>query len=122
MGAKFVNKKKYYGALATIGIVGGISVLAVVVLKKPKLKIVRIDETQENGKVVSKKYEIQLGLRKLEIVSNPNERDNIKINLPLYVYEFNTTDKLDSDGIPSVELKIKNRASGKTETKKLDAL
>ena len=39
MCAKILKKKKYYGSLLTIGIVGGVSVLAFFLLKKHKVKV-----------------------------------------------------------------------------------
>ena len=56
MSAKLVKKKKSYTALVTIGVVGGISVLAFFLTKKHKVKINDIIEEKEGDKVVSKTY------------------------------------------------------------------
>lgn len=122
MSAKIVNKKKYYTALATIGVVGGISVLAFVVLKKPKLKLSDIEPIKEGDKVVSKKYNIKLGLRNIEIISKENEVDELVVNVPLYIYTFKTIEEKDSDGLPKVQVTIKSRINSTEEKQILDAI
>jgi len=120
--ANIINRKKYYGTLATIGIIGGISVLAFVILKKPKLKVNSIDEVMDEDKLVSKKYNIKLGLRDLQIESTPFNNDEIKINLPLYAYTLRTVNILDEDGFQKIEVLIKNRANSKEEKYFLNVL
>jgi hypothetical protein len=120
--ANIVNRNKYYGTLATIGVVGGISVLAFVLLKKPKLKVTSIDEIRDGDKLISKKYNIKLGLRDLQMESTPFNTDEIKLNLPLFTYTFKTVNVLDEDGFQKIEVLIKNRVNSKEKKYFLNAL
>jgi hypothetical protein len=115
MSAKIVKKKKTYTALATIGIVGGISVLAFFLIKKHRIKINSIIEDKVGDKVNSKKYLMNVGLRYVELNSSNEEKDNFVLNEPIYIYTFSTIDKKDKDGLPKVEVTIKNRFNKKEE-------
>lgn len=115
MSAKIVKKKKTYTALATIGIVGGISVLAFFLIKKHRIKINSIIEDKIGDKVNSKKYLMNVGLRYVELNSSNEEKDNFVLNEPIYIYTFSTIDEKDKDGLPKVEVTIKNRFNKKEE-------
>lgn len=115
MSAKIVKKKKSYTALATIGIVGGITVLAFFLIKKHRIKINSIIEDKVGDKVNSKKYLMNVGLRYVELTSSLDEKDNFVLNEPIYVYTFSTIDEKDKDGLPKVEVSIKNRFNKKEE-------
>jgi hypothetical protein len=115
MSAKIVNKKKSYTALITIGVIGGISVVAFLLAKKHKIKINSINENKEGDNIVSKTYIISVGLRYVEINSKPNERDIFVLNEPIFIYTFNTIEEKDKNGIPKVEVTIKNRFTKKEE-------
>ncbi len=116
------NKKKYYGTLATIGVVGGVTVLAYVVLKKPKLVLKSIDENFDGDKLTSKTYNVKLGFRDLKIESTPFNSDEIDVKSPLYTYNFKTVRVLDESGFQRIEVTIKNRLNSKEEKMFLDAL
>jgi hypothetical protein len=115
MSAKIVNRKKSYTALITIVVIGGISVVAFLLAKKHKIKINSINENKEGDNIVSKTYIISVGLRYVEINSNPNERDTFVLNEPIFIYTFNTIEEKDKNGIPKVEITIKNRFTKKEE-------
>lgn len=115
MSAKLVKKKKTYTALATIGIIGGISVLAFFLVKKHKIKLNSIIEDKVGDKVLSKKYLMSVGLRYIELTSKPDEQDNFVLNEPVYIYTFNTIEEKDKDGLPKVEVTIKNRFNKKED-------
>lgn len=115
MSVKIVKKGKSYTALATIGIVGGISVLAYFLVKKHKIKINSIIEDKVGDKVVSKKYLMNVGLRYIEITSKSDEQDNFVLNEPVFIYTFKTIEEKDKDGLPKVEVIIKNRFNKKEE-------
>ena len=115
MSAKIVKKKKTYTALATIGIVGGISVLALFLIKKHRIKINSIIEDKVGDKINSKKYLMNVGLRYVELSSSNEEKDNFVLNEPIYIYTFSTIDEKDKDGLPKVEVTIKNRFNKKEE-------
>lgn len=115
MSAKIVKKKKSYTTLATIGIVGGITVLAFFLIKKHRIKINSIIEDKVGDKVNSKKYLMNVGLRYVELTSSLDEKDNFVLNEPIYVYTFSTIDEKDKDGLPKVEVSIKNRFNKKEE-------
>lgn len=115
MSAKIVNRKKSYTALITIGVIGGISVVAFLLAKKHKIKINSINENKEGDNILSKTYIISVGLKYVEINSEPNERDTFVLNEPIFIYTFNTIEEKDKNGIPKVEVKIKNRFTKKEE-------
>jgi hypothetical protein len=115
MSAKIVKKKKSYTALATIGIVGGISVLAFFLIKKHRIKVNSIIEDKVGDKVNSKKYLMNVGLRYVELTSSLEEKDNFVLNEPIFIYTFSTIDEKDKDGLPKVEVSIKNRFNKKEE-------
>jgi hypothetical protein len=115
MSAKIVNRKKSYTALITIGVIGGISVVAFLLAKKHKIKINSINENKEGDNILSKTYIISVGLRYVEINSKPNERDTFVLNEPIFIYTFNTIEEKDKNGIPKVEVTIKNRFTKKEE-------
>lgn len=112
-----INKKKYYGSLATIAVVGGVSVLIFFLVKKPKLRLVSVDKLYDNDEIVSKKYNIRLGLRDIELelkkLDSNKQNDEIKINLPLYTYHFKASEIIDEDGFNKVDVHIKNKVNGK---------
>ena len=117
MCAKILKKKKYYGSLLTIGIVGGVSVLAFFLLKKHKVKVKDIIIEKEDDKIISKKYIISVGLKTIEVISKPNEFDEIDLKSPLFNYTFKTLvenqDK--NDGFPQIEVIIKSRLNNNEE-------
>ena len=115
MGAKLVKKRKSYTALATIGIIGGVSVLAFFLVKKHKIKINSILEDKEGDKILSKKYLMNVGLRYVEITSKADEKDNFILKEPVYTYTFDTIEEKDKDGLPKIEVTIKNRFNKKEE-------
>lgn len=115
MSAKIVNRKKSYTALITIGVIGGISVVAFLLAKKHKIKINSINENKEGDNILSKTYIISVGLKYVEINSEPNERDTFVLNEPIFIYTFNTIEEKDKNGIPKVEVTIKNRFTKKEE-------
>ena len=115
MSAKIVNRKKSYTALITIGVIGGISVVAFLLAKKHKIKINSINENKKCDNILSKTYIISVGLRYVEINSKPNERDTFVLNEPVFIYTFNTIEQKDKNGIPKVEVTIKNRFTKKEE-------
>lgn len=113
MSAKLVKKKKSYTALVTIGVVGGVSVLAFLLTKKHKVKINDIIEEKEGDKVVSKTYLLSVGLRYVEIKSTPDKYDEMVLNEPLFIYTFKNSEEKDKDGLPKVEVVVKNRFTKK---------
>lgn len=113
MSAKIVKKKKSFTAIATIGIVGGISVLAFFLTKKHKVKINDIIEEKEGEKILSKTYLLSVGLRYVEIKSSLTEQDTFILNEPIYIYNFKNSSEKDKDGLPKVEVTIKNRFNKK---------
>lgn len=121
MSAKVVKKKKYYGSLITVGVVGGISVLAYFLVKKHKIKIKEIVEEKDGDKIIGKTYLISLGFRSIVILSKPDETDEYVQKEPIFNYTFKTnTDDLDEDGIPKVSVNIKNKINKKEENIILD--
>jgi len=122
MSAKLVQKKKYYGSLLTIGIVGGVSILAFFLLKKHKVKVKEIIEEKEDEKVISKKYIITVGLKTVEVISRPNEFDEITLKSPLFTYTFKTLveNQKENDGFPPVGVTITNKLNKKEDIIILD--
>jgi hypothetical protein len=113
MGGKLVKKKKTITALATIGIIGGVTVLAFFLVKKHTIKINSIIEDKVGDKIISKKYLMNVGLRYVEVTSKPDEKDNFVLKEPVFTYTFDTIEEKDKDGIPKVEVTIKNRFNKK---------
>lgn len=94
-----------------IGSIAGVGVASYFVLRKPRVKVLDIRHG-EDGIVFS----LKVGKREIDILSSKKVVKEEMFEYPLFTYTFKTNPEKTFKGVPALELKIKNRIGGGTET------